>query len=286
MSYVPINVEYSVRRELERRKMSPRTIETYSNCIRKFLEFTNKTIDQINKKDALDFLNYLQEKNYAGSSLNVYHMAIRFLMEDILRKNIRLNIKYSKRPLKLPEVLTKEETVQVIEAIRNPKHKLMISLLYGAGLRVSELLDLKVKEINFENKYGFIRHGKGNKDRVFILPDSILLQLHELVRFENLSDEDCLFLTNRREIYSPRSIAEIIKQSCKSVGIKRRIHPHTMRHSFATHLIQNGNSVNEVQSLLGHKSPETTMVYVHLASPKMLNIKSPLDSLGYAKEKD
>lgn len=277
MGYTPIDVECSVRRELERRKMSPRTIETYSNCIKKFLEFTNKTIDQINKKDALDFLNYLQERKYSGNSLNVYHMAIRFLMEDILRKNIRLDIKYCKRPMRLPEVLTREEVLRILESIKNHKHRLIISLLYGAGLRVSELLNLKVKEINFENKYGFVRRGKGNKDRIFILPEKIYFQLKELINSENLSDEDFLFLTNRREQYSPRTIAEIIKTACKINEIKRKIHPHTMRHSFATHLIQNGNSVSEVQSLLGHKSPETTMVYVHLASPKLIGIKSPLD---------
>jgi site-specific recombinase XerD len=280
MGYIPKDIYYSARRELERRRMSPRTVETYLNCIRKFLEFTNKSIDKISKAGALEFLSHLQERKYAGSSLNVYHMSIRFLMEDILRKNIKLNIKYSKRPERLPEVLTKEEVMKILDAIKNTKHKLMISLLYGAGLRVSELLNLKVRDINFENKYGFVRRGKGNKDRIFILPEKIVLNLQELIKFENLSNEGFLFLTNRREQYSPRTIAEIIKSACQINGIKRKIHPHTMRHSFATHLIQNGNSVSEVQSLLGHKSPETTMIYVHLASPKLIGIKSPLDNLS------
>jgi len=153
----------------------------------------------------------------------------------------------------------------------------MISLLYGAGVRVSELLNLKIKDINIENKYGFVRHGKGNKDRIFIIPNKIILELKELIKERN--SELNLFLTNRNERYSARTIAEIIKNACKNVGIKRRIHPHTMRHSFATHLIENGNSVSEVQSLLGHKSPETTMIYVHLAKPNMIKIKSPLDEL-------
>jgi len=266
--------------------MSPRTIETYLNCIRKFLDFTDKTVDQIGKKDALDFLNYLQEKKYAGNSLNVYHMAIRFLMEDVLRKNMRLNIKYSKCPQKLPLVLTQEEVGILIEAIPNKKHKLMISLLYGAGLRVSELVNLKVSEINFYNKYGFVRQGKGRKDRIFVLPEKIAFQLKELIDFDQISKEDYLFLTNRRELYSVRSVAEIIKNACENSGIKKRVHPHTLRHSFATHLIENGNSLNEVQTMLGHKSPETTMIYIHLASPKMLNIKSPLDSLTSTKKED
>jgi site-specific recombinase XerD len=272
----------AIRKEGERRRFSPRTIEAYQTCLDMFFRQTDKSPNQITKKDVREFLDNLMEKGKAGGTIHVYLNALKFYFEECLGRNFKLDIRYSKRPEKLPEVLTKEEVLQILESIKNQKHKLMISLLYGAGLRVSELFNLRVKEINFENKYGFVRQGKGNKDRIFILPESILLQIKELTSFEKLENEDFLFLTNRKERYSARTIAEIIKKACQTVGIRRRIHPHTMRHSFATHLIQNGNSVNEVQSLLGHKSPETNMVYVHLASPKMLNIKSPLDSLDYA----
>ncbi len=274
-----MNVAEAIKKECERRKFSPRTIEAYQNCVEVFFRQTNKTPNQITKKDVGEFLDKLMESGRSGGTIHVYLNALKFYFEEILGRNFRLDIKYCKRPERLPEVLTKEETINILEAIKNPKHKLMISFLYGAGLRVSELLNLRVGDINFENKYGFVRHGKGNKDRIFILPEKILNQLKELIQLENLSKEDFMFLTNRNERYSPRTIAEIIKKSCEINGIKRKIHPHTMRHSFATHLIQNGNSVNEVQSLLGHKSPETTMIYVHLASPKMLKIKSPLDEI-------
>lgn len=274
-----MNVAEAIKKECERRRFSPRTIEAYQNCVEVFFRQTNKTPNQITKKDVGEFLDKLMESGRSGGTIHVYLNALKFYFEEILGRNFRLDIKYCKRPERLPEVLTKEETINILEAIKNPKHKLMISFLYGAGLRVSELLNLRVGDINFENKYGFVRHGKGNKDRIFILPEKILNQLKELIQLENLSKEDFMFLTNRNERYSPRTIAEIIKKSCEINGIKRKIHPHTMRHSFATHLIQNGNSVNEVQSLLGHKSPETTMIYVHLASPKMLKIKSPLDEI-------
>lgn len=274
-----MNFIEAIKKESERRRFSPRTIEAYQTCVEMFFRQTDKTPNQITKKDVREFLDSLTEKGRAGGTIHVYLNALKFYFEEILGRNFRLDIKYCKRPERLPEVLTQEEISKILDAIKNPKHKLMISLLYGAGLRVSELLNLKVKEINFENRYGFIRHGKGNKDRIFILPEKIVLQLQELINIENLSTEDFIFLTNRHERYSPRSIAELIKKSCKINGIKRKIHPHTMRHSFATHLIQNGNSVNEVQSLLGHKSPETTMIYVHLAQPNMIKIKSPLDKL-------
>jgi site-specific recombinase XerD len=274
-----MNVSDAIQKECERRKFSPRTVEAYQNCLNMFFKQTDKTPNKITKKDVREFLDKLMNEGKAGGTIHVYLNALKFYFEEVLGRNFRLDIKYSKRPERLPEVLTQQEAMKILNSIKNQKHKLMISLLYGAGLRVSELLNLKVKEINFENKYGFVRQGKGSKDRIFILPESILSQLQELIKFENLSAEDFLFLTNRREKYSARTIAEIIKQSCAINEIKRKIHPHTMRHSFATHLIQNGNSVNEVQSLLGHKSPETTMIYVHLASPKMLNVKSPLDNL-------
>jgi len=269
----------AIKKEGERRRFSPRTIEAYQSCLEVFFRQNNKPINEITKKDVRDFLDNLIEKGKAGGTIHVYLNALKFYFEECLGRKFRLDIKYCKKPLRLPEVLTKEEIGGIINAIRNPKHKLMISLLYGAGLRVSELLNLKVGQINLDNKYGFIRHGKGNKDRIFILPDKIILDLKELILIEKLSNEDYLFLTNRRERYSARTIAEIIKKACRSTGIKRKIHPHTMRHSFATHLIENGSSVSEVQSLLGHKSPETTMIYVHLAKPNMLKVKSPLDSL-------
>lgn len=274
-----MNFIEAIKKEGERRKFSPRTIEAYQTCVEMFFRQTNKTPNLITKKDIKEFLYKLIEKRKAGGTIHVYLNSLKFYFEEILGRKFRLDIKYCKRPERLPEVLTQEEISKILDSIKNSKHKLMISLLYGAGLRVSELLTLKVKEINFENGYGFVRQGKGRKDRIFILPGKISFQLKELISFEKLFNEDFIFLTNRREQYSPRTIAEIIKTSCKIIGIKKRIHPHTMRHSFATHLIQNGNSVNEVQSLLGHKSPETTMIYVHLAQPNMIKIKSPLDSL-------
>lgn len=278
MAYVPVDINEAVRRECLRRGYSERTIETYQDCIKRFIEFSGKKIDKISKEDALNFLYDLKENGKSGNTLHVYHMAIRFLMEDILRKNIRLNIKYSKRPEKLPLVLFKEECKQLFSAISNSKHKLMIQLLYGAGLRASELINLKIKELDLDKNYGFVRNGKGNKDRIFIIPESLKSRIINLIADEKLNSENYLFTSNRNSNYNIRSLQEIIKKSCKKAGIKKKVHPHTLRHSFATHLIEQGNSISEVQALLGHKSPETTMVYLHTGNHNMLKIKSPIDS--------
>lgn len=279
MGYVPVDVSEAVRKECERRRFSPRTLETYQECIKKFLDFTGKTIDKLGKKDVLDFLNYLSERKYSGGSMHVYHMAIRFLMEDILHKNIKLNIKYSRRPERLPFVLSKEDVLKLINSISNEKYKLMISLMYGAGLRVSELINLKVGDLNVDKSFGFVRHGKGNKDRIFIIPEKLKESIGQLIAKENLNEEYNLFLTNQRKKYSVRSLQMIIKEAAKKANLNYKdVHCHTLRHSFATHLIEQGQSVSEVQSLLGHKSPETTFIYLHTASPTMLKIKSPLDN--------
>jgi len=275
-----LDVASAISRECRRRGYSERTVESYTSCVLKFIEYTGKGIDTLSKQDALNFLLYLkEERKAAGNTLNVYHMAIRFFLEDILKKSMKLNIKYSRRPEKIPVFLTKEEVKRLICKISNWKHRLMIEVLYGGGLRVSELLNLRVKDLLVENGYGFIRQGKGRKDRIFVLSKVCVEKIKNLIDMEKLSLEDYLFLTNRQEQYSVRSVQEIVKRATLLAGIKKEVHPHTLRHSFATHLIQNGASLNEVQTMLGHKSPETSMIYVHMASPNMINIKSPLDNL-------
>ena len=279
MSYYPIDVERAIKRECERRRYSPKTAKTYIHCVNKFLAFSGKSIDKISKIDASEFLHHLSEKGKSGSTINVYLMAIRFLFMDILRKNIRLDIKYAKIPLKLPLVLTKEEVRKLINSISNEKHRLMVGFMYSAGLRVSEMLDMKVSDIDFRNNYGFVRQGKGGKDRIFILSMKIKPKIQELITKEKLESNGLLFISNLGRKYTTRSIQKIIKKAALNAEIEKKVHPHTLRHSFATHLIENGYSINEVQALLGHKSLETTMIYVHLAAPNMLKIKSPIDNL-------
>lgn len=276
MVYIPVDIEEAVKRECRRRKYSERTIKTYIYCINRFLKFAKKDINRISKKDVRLFLESLSEKGMTVNTMNVNHMAIRFLFEDVLDKRIWIDIKYSKVPEKLPVVLTKEEVKKLFDVTENPKHKLMMQLMYSAGLRVSELINLKVNDIELEKNYGWVRSGKGNKDRLFIIADSLK---DELRKFIDSRKTEWLFTSEREGKYNIRSLQQIIKRAAKKVGIESKISPHALRHIFATHLIEDGYSVTEVQSLLGHKSPETTFVYLHTASPNMIKIKSPLDTL-------
>ena len=155
----------------------------------------------------------------------------------------------------------------------------MITLLYASGFRVSELVKLKLKDIDFDNNYGWVRDGKGGKDRIFIVSEKLNNELKEWVVNNKLNIEDYFFKGNFNSAYSTQSIRAIVKKAVKKAKIIKHIHPHSLRHSFATHLLENGYSVMEVQPLLGHSRLETTMIYTHLAAPQLTRVKSPFDSL-------
>jgi integrase/recombinase XerD len=171
------------------------------------------------------------------------------------------------------------KSASLFSAIENDKHRLMVELLYGSGMRVSELTNLRIKDLEIENGFGFVRSGKGNKDRLFILSSVLKDKIKELINIDNLCVDDYLFTSMRDGKYNVRSLQMIIKNAVKKSRIEKVVGPHTLRHSFATHLIENGYDVSQVQNLLGHKSPETTMIYVHMASPNMINVKSPIESI-------
>ena len=187
-------------------------------------------------------------------------------------------MKYSKTPKELPTVLTQKEVQQLFAAVQNEKHSLMIRLMYSAGLRVSELVSLKVQDLEFEKHYGWVRKGKGSKDRLFLIAEKIQEELQAYIAKEQLQAEDWLFEGRNGPIHQ-RSIQEIVKKAAKKANIKKNVHSHTMRHSYATHLIENGYDISSCQSLLGRSSAETTMRYIHMASPRLTNVKSPYDSL-------
>ena len=173
-------------------------------------------------------------------------------MENILNKRLTYKIRYSKVPRKLPTVLTKEEVKCLFESIENDKHRLMVQLLYSAGLRVSELINLKVEDFEFGKNYGWVRNGKGGKDRYFVLAEKLNNTIQGLIRDNKLNYNSYLFKGNKKQHISKETIGKIIKDAAKKAKIKKNVHAHTLRHSFATHLIEDGYSINEIQSLLGH----------------------------------
>jgi len=270
-----MDVIESMKKEMIRRKLSHRTIKTYLFYVRKFLLFCKKDPKEFSKKDIRDFLYKFMENEKAGNSINVALNSLRFMMEEVLRKNMRLGIRYSKTPKSKPTFLTKEEVKKIISVINNDKHKLIVQLMYGAGLRVSEVVKLKVNDVLLDENIGWVRKGKGNKDRPFIIPICLKEQIKILIENNKLY----LFPGNKKSHLTAKSVQCIVKKATKLAGIKKNVHPHTFRHSFATHVLEEGNDVTAVQSLLGHNEPRTTLEYIHVVKPKMLSIKSPLDNL-------
>ncbi len=233
----------------------------------------------ITKREVQEYFDDFIEKGRPGNTINVHLNAVRFFFEEVLKKRLTVNIAYSKTPKRLPEFLTKDEVVRLLDSISNHKHKLMVAFLYATGMRVGELVSLKVRDFEFNQNYGWVRQGKGRKDRLFIIPQKLKGELLDWIEKQKLNSDDWLFTGYGTEHISTATIQAIVKDSTRKAKIFKKVHPHTMRHSFATHLIQNGYAVTEVQPLLGHSSLQTTMIYLHLAAPELLKVKSPFDAL-------
>jgi len=189
---------------------------------------------------------------------------------------VTLGIKRPKRERRIPDVLTKEEVNRLIEAIPTKKSKLMVTLAYACGFRVSELIGLKVSNLNFEEMVGYIRQGKGRKDRMFNIPQRLLTKLKKQVETQKEIGEEYVF-SGKNGSLTDRNIQKIVRNAAKKAGIKKDVHPHTLRHSFATHLLENGTDIRMIQELLGHADLSTTQIYTHVSTEELKKIHSPFD---------
>ena len=263
--------------ELRISKNSKYTIRNYVGFNSSLLGFINKSPNQISEDDIKLFMSE-KFSNTSASSIIVFLSAIKYAYSNILKNDITINIKRPKRERKLPVVLSKEEVKLLIDSCEVRKSKLMISLLYATGMRVSELVNLKVNNLIFEEKIGFLRQAKGRKDRIFNIPEFLFNDLREQAENQKNLNEEHLF-TGSNGSLSQRNIQKIVSNLAKKAGIKKEVHPHTLRHSFATHLLENGIDIRYIQALLGHSSISTTELYTHVSNKQLRRIKSPIDNL-------
>ncbi len=275
-----MDVEEIIRKRGVLKGLSPQTIKTYTFAVKKFLRVYRKTPYQVSKNDIEGYLLKILERGSSGNTVNVYLNAFKFLFEECLGRKLTINISFTKTSQRLPEFLTQEEIIHFFTCIKNKKHLLMITLLYSAGLRVSELVNLKVRDLQLNENYGWVKSGKGRKDRLFIIAKKLNEDLEIWVSKNNIKPESYLFSNHSKRKMSTQTIRKIIKETTKIAGLSKNVHPHTLRHSFATHLVENGYAVTEVQPLLGHNRIETTLIYTHMAAPKLLSTRSPYDTLG------
>jgi integrase/recombinase XerD len=262
--------------ELKLRGFSRETVKAYLFHNRKFLHFVNKSPEGVEEEDVKGFIGHLMEKKAAPSSIILARAALRFFYEEVLGKNV-MTVKAPKMSKKLPVVLSKGEVKQLINAAATEKSKLLIKLLYSSGLRLSECINLRVNDLELNEKVGWVRKGKGSKDRLFILSSSLAEELRDYVVKNEL--KSYLFTNKKDQNLSSRNIQKIIARSAKKAGISKSISPHTLRHSFATHLLESGTDIRKIQELLGHSNLQTTQIYTKVSTEELKKVKSPLDEL-------
>lgn len=312
-----------VRNRIHYLHYSRKTESSYIHWIKGYILFHGKQHPKdLNADDVVAYLNFLaKNKQVSASTQNQAMNAIVFLYKQVLNLDLEefKNLKYAKRPKRLPVVLTQSEVARVMEQLSDP-HWTMVSLMYGSGLRFMECLTLRVKDIDFERRELFVRAGKGNKDRVTMLPVNsipglkkqieIVTAYHEddvkkgidhvsmpyalkrkfpnagkelkwqfVFASKNLSLEPGTGNRGRHHLHE-RSAQRMIRNAIKKAGIIKHATCHTFRHSFATHLLESGYDIRTVQELMGHKHVNTTMIYTHVLNRGGKGVKSPLDNLN------
>jgi len=264
-----------LKKELEIRNFSKKTVKSYMFAVNKFLKFSESKKLGLNENSVKDYLvDLLKKQNPSTVSQNI--SAIEFFFSKVLNQNIKLP--HPKRNKPIPEVLTQKEIKRLINATNNIKHKLIIKLLYGCGLRVSEVVNLKKPDFLFDEDLIHIKMSKGKKDRFVKIPEVLKEELTSYTKL-NKNNRDLFFISSRGGKLTTATIQKIIKNSAKKAGIKKSISPHTLRHSFATHLLENGTDLRIIQKLLGHSDIKTTQIYLKVSNVSIKNIKTPLDLL-------
>ena len=253
---------------------SPRTIKAYTLCVRKIYSHFKKPLNQISENEFAQYLDRLIKKGYSPYTVNQYHAAYKLVITKIYHESFFFNFPYTKRYKRLPVILSKKEIKLLIASTKNQKHKLLISLAYGAGLRVSEVVDLKVKDVNLDELTIHVKQSKGKKDRITIIPEKLKTDIQDLIAGK--TGQDPVFVSERGRKLTTRTAQKIFSKAFKKSKIKKGATFHSLRHSFATHLLENGVDVRYIQELLGHVNIRTTQVYTKVTNPKLKNIKSPL----------
>lgn len=259
---------------LKLRNYSPKTRKVYLLYIEQYLRFSQKH-NVKNKEIAIE--KYLLEKVDEGQSAQTVNLSlnsIKFFYKEVLKKGEKIDLKFSKRSKKLPVVLSRKEIEKILGVIANRKYYLAVALSYGAGLRISEVQNLRVRDIDLEESVISIKESKGKKDRITLFPEKLVCDFENFLAGKK--GDAFAFDSKKGGKLTSRSFQAVFQRALKKVGITKKATFHSLRHSFATHLLENGTDVRYVQELLGHSNVRTTQIYTHVTNPKNKNIKSPL----------
>ena len=272
-----------IEEKMIRRNYSKSTITSYIGFLRKYARYCkDQSLDP--KEDAIPFIQSLIKQGYSTSSQNQAINAIKYYWENILNKEKAfIEIERPMKERKLPEVLSLEEVNSIFNVCKNFKHLMILKTIYACGLRISEIINLEIQDINNKRNTIKIKVGKGKKDRIVPIPEELLIELRQYYKIykpnKYLFEGQDSSKDNPKK-YSASSIQNTIKKLSKLAGIRRRITPHTLRHSYATHLYEYGISLRSIQVLLGHESSKTTEIYTRVSNSHISNTPSPLNFLN------
>lgn len=260
--------------ELKLRDYSRRTYESYVRCVKEYFDFKKEKFGELDIFSIKSFLAEKQVSGYSAQTLNLYQNAIKFFYREVLGNDQIVKIQFSKRVKKLPVVLTKKEIRLVFNTVSNLKHKLILMLAYGSGLKVSEIVDLRVKDIDFKKKKICVKEARGTNKRFTVLPRSIVSDLKLFT--EGKSKNDFVFVSGKGGSMTVRGVQKVFESIVKKLNFEKKVSLNCLRHSFAVHLLEQGIGVKYIQELLGHKNIRNTRKYLELVGK--VELRSPLDN--------
>jgi integrase/recombinase XerD len=275
-----IEIPFEYLNELNLRRYSKNTHRAYISAFKEFMKFySNKHLTDLSDKDVNNYITHLVEKlNVSPATQKQAINSIKFYYEKVLKRPVIHELyKRPRNEKKLPVILSEKEVAIILRVLKNLKHRTILTVIYSAGLRLSELINLKITDIDKSRGLIRVEQSKGKKDRYTLLSLKLLklldtyLEIYRPVKY--------LFEGKDGGKYSGRSVQNIYKQAAPQAGIKKHTSTHSLRHSFATHLLENGTDLRYIQELLGHSSSKTTEIYTHVSNKSIGKIKSPLDNL-------
>jgi site-specific recombinase XerD len=265
-----------VETELRVRNYSQKTLKSYRHCLRDFFTFLGGDIERLDQDRVKQFLLSLERGGASPQTRNVYLSAIKFFYGCVVTTGSRIEIRTAKRSKSLPVVLSRDDIDKILDATQNPKHKLLLGLSYAAGLRVSEAVALRARDVDLRELTIHIKEAKGKKDRITIVPAKLVSGIRDFIIGKE--SDDFVFSSEQGGSLTTRTAQKIFEHALRKSGIMKSATFHSLRHSFATHLLENGVDIRFVQELLGHNNIRTTQIYTHVTNPMLRSVRSPLDN--------
>ena len=266
--------------QMERGNYSSSTIKSYVQAVKQLSLYYQSCPSKLGDEQIGAYLGYVRSLGHSWSSVNTYYSGIKWFYTHVLERPWNHHqLPRPRREKKLPEILSKQEVKRLIDSVENLKHRTALMVMYSGGLRIGEVVKLQVKDIDSDRMLIRIEQGKGKKDRYTILSPVALLSLRRYWKYYRPIGKWLFEGANRIDPWSIRSLQQVFKRAIKKAGIEKKVSSHILRHSFATHLLEQGVDILTIQTLLGHSQLQTTSKYLHVRQSRLNSLENPLDSL-------